>query len=101
QQQRLDRGAFAPGWCQAAEVLRVFPVQREGDESPTTADTVDRQVLVDEVDAVREVGELTREVLERRQAADPERRRAVHEHVVADDRVPAVERNSLERFVQV
>jgi hypothetical protein len=42
----------------------MLPVQAEGDEPASRARVVEREMLVDEIDAVGEIGEVGRPVLE-------------------------------------
>lgn len=100
EQARLDGRALAAGRGEAAEVVGVFPVQAEGDESAARTALVEGEVLIDKVDAVIEIGELDREVLERLESSYAQASGAVDQHILGDDRVPTVELHALEGLVE-
>src|SRR5262245_55420700 len=76
-------------------------MQAERDEAATVSLDVEREVLVDEVDAVPKIRELSGELFERLETADAEAGRAVEEEVLREDRVPPVELGALKPFVEL
>src|SRR5262245_55288828 len=76
-------------------------MQAECDEAATVSLGVEREVLVDEVDAVPKIRELSSEILKCLETADAEGGGAVEEKVLREDRVPPVELDALKPFVEL
>jgi hypothetical protein len=79
----------------------VLPMQAERDEAATVSLGVEREVLVDEVDAVPKIRELNGELLECLETADAEAGGAVEEKVLREDRVPPMELDVLKAFIEL
>jgi hypothetical protein len=62
---------------------------------------VEREVLVDEVDAVPKIRELNGELPECLETADAEAGGAVEEKVLREDRVPPMELDALKAFIEL
>src|SRR5262245_24116687 len=101
EQNRFHRCPFAASRRKTAEILRMFPMEHEGNEATPVTVGVEREVLINQIDPVAKIGELAGEVFERLQTAYAPTRRAVEEHVVCDDRIPLREIRPLKTFVEL
>src|SRR5262245_3184923 len=79
----------------------MFPVEQEGYEATPVAVGVEREVLINQIDSVAELGELAGELFERFQTAYAQPRRAVEEYIVCDHLIPLREFRSLESLIEL
>jgi hypothetical protein len=100
QQHRLEGGPFTAGRLHAEDLLFVFPVQVERNESASISLVVESQMLIDEVDLISEpCAEILCPGLQCAQAAQVPTCRAVNQYILRNNRVPAVEFDLLKRVV--